>query len=114
MIDGLTGDQRFFLAYAQVWREKYRDGTLREIVMSDVHSPVRFRVNGPLPNIDAWYQAFDVSPAKSSTWRPTSACASGNRGAHCRALAAAAVPRLKGFTTARITIATRNSTGTSL
>jgi putative endopeptidase len=62
LIDGLTGDQRFFLAYAQVWREKYRDGSLREIVMSDVHSPSRFRVNGPLPNIDAWYVAFDVKP----------------------------------------------------
>ncbi len=62
VIDGLTGDQRFFLAYAQVWREKYREGSLREIVMSDVHSPARFRVNGPLPNIDAWYGAFDVKP----------------------------------------------------
>ena len=62
VIDGLSGDQRFFLAYAQLWREKYRDGTLREIVMSDVHSPARFRVNGPLPNIDAWYRAFDVKP----------------------------------------------------
>jgi predicted metalloendopeptidase len=62
VIDGLTGDQRFFLAYAQVWREKYREGSLREIVMSDVHSPSRFRVNGPLPNIDAWYVAFDVKP----------------------------------------------------
>jgi predicted metalloendopeptidase len=61
VMDGLSGDQRFFLAYAQVWREKYRDGLLREIVMSDVHSPSRFRVNGPLPNIDAWYQAFDVT-----------------------------------------------------
>ena len=64
VIDGLSGDQRFFLAYAQVWREKYRDGLLREIVMSDVHSPSRFRVNGPLPNIDAWYQAFDVTPGE--------------------------------------------------
>ena len=60
VLDGLTGDQRFFLAYAQVWREKYRDGALRELVMSDVHSPSRFRVNGPLPNIDAWYEAFGV------------------------------------------------------
>jgi putative endopeptidase len=60
VIDGLTGDQRFFLAYAQVWREKYRDGALRELVMSDVHSPSQFRVNGPLPNIDAWYAAFGV------------------------------------------------------
>ena len=64
VIDGLTGDQRFFLAYAQVWREKYREGLMREIVMSDVHSPSRFRVNGPLPNIDAWYQAFDVTPGE--------------------------------------------------
>ena len=64
VIDGLSGDQRFFLAYAQVWREKYRDGLLREIVMSDVHSPSRFRVNGPLPNIDAWYPAFDVTPGE--------------------------------------------------
>jgi putative endopeptidase len=62
VIDGLSGDQRFFLAYAQVWREKYRDGALRELVMSDVHSPSQFRVNGPLPNIDAWYSAFNVQP----------------------------------------------------
>src|SRR3954471_16943477 len=62
VIDGLTGDQRFFLSWAQVWRTKYRDGVLREIVMSDVHSPAQFRVNGPLPNIDAWYQAFGVQP----------------------------------------------------
>lgn len=62
VIDGLSGDQRFFLAYAQVWREKYRDGALRQLVMSDVHSPSRFRVNGPLPNIDAWYAAFNVQP----------------------------------------------------
>jgi putative endopeptidase len=63
VIDGLSGDQRFFLAWAQAWREKYRDGLLREIVLSDVHSPSKFRVNGPLPNIDAWYAAFNVQPA---------------------------------------------------
>ena len=40
----------------------YRDGLLREIVLSDVHSPSNFRVNGPLPNIDAWYAAFNVQP----------------------------------------------------
>ena len=62
VIDGLSGDQRFFLAWAQAWREKYRDGMLREIVLSDVHSPSNFRVNGPLPNIDAWYSAFHVQP----------------------------------------------------
>jgi predicted metalloendopeptidase len=62
VIDGLTGDQRFFLAYAQVWREKFRDGFLRQLVLSNEHAPPRFRVNGPLPNIDAWYVAFDVKP----------------------------------------------------
>ncbi len=63
LIDGLSGAQRFFLGYAQVWRSKYRDGALRELVLSDVHSPDRFRVNGPLPNIDAWYEAFGVQPS---------------------------------------------------
>jgi predicted metalloendopeptidase len=60
VLDGLTGEQRFFLAYAQIWREKYREGALREMVMSNEHSPSRFRVNGPLPNIDDWYSAFNV------------------------------------------------------
>jgi predicted metalloendopeptidase len=70
VIDGLSGDQRFFLAYAQVWREKYRDGALRELVMSDVHSPSQFRVNGPLPNIDAWYSAFGVQPGDKLFIKP--------------------------------------------
>jgi putative endopeptidase len=70
VIDGLSGDQRFFLAYAQVWREKYRDGALRELVMSDVHSPSQFRVNGPLPNIDAWYSAFSVQPGDKLYIKP--------------------------------------------
>src|SRR5262245_34008537 len=62
VIDGLTGDQRFFLSWAQVWRSKYRDGVMRELVMSDVHSPAYFRVNGTVRNMDAWYKAFDVQP----------------------------------------------------
>jgi len=70
VIDGLTGDQRFFLAYAQVWRQKYRAGALRELVMSDVHSPSQFRVNGPLPNIDAWYKAFNVQPGDKLYIKP--------------------------------------------
>jgi putative endopeptidase len=70
VIGGLGGDQRFFLAYAQVWREKYRDGALRELVMSDVHSPSQFRVNGPLPNIDAWYGAFNVQPGDKLFIKP--------------------------------------------
>jgi putative endopeptidase len=61
-LDGLTGDQRFFLSFAQVWRSKTRDDALRNQVMTDVHSPERFRVNGTLPNLDSWYAAFDVKP----------------------------------------------------
>ena len=70
VIAGLTGDQRFFLSWAQVWRAKYREGALRELVMSDVHSPPYFRVNGPLPNIDPWYQAFDVQPGDKLYIKP--------------------------------------------
>ncbi len=60
VLDGLTGDQRFFLSWAQVWRSLYRDEQLRTLVMSNPHSPPKFRVNGPVRNIDAWYRAFDV------------------------------------------------------
>jgi putative endopeptidase len=62
VIDGLTGDQRFFLSYAQVWREKQREDALRSQVATDPHSPGRFRVLGPLRNVDAWYQAFGITP----------------------------------------------------
>ncbi len=62
VIDGLTGDQRFFLSWAQVWRAKYREGVLREQVLSDVHSPAYFRVNGAVRNMEAWYKAFGVQP----------------------------------------------------
>ncbi|PZN29695.1 MAG: peptidase M13 [Proteobacteria bacterium] len=61
-IDGFTGDQRFFLSWAQVWRELKREETLRTQVMSRPHSPAPFRVNGVVRNIDAWYEAFDVQP----------------------------------------------------
>jgi putative endopeptidase len=62
VLDGLSGDQRYFLAWAQVWRTLLRDEQLRTQVMSNPHSPPRFRVNGVVRNIDAWYQAFDVKP----------------------------------------------------
>jgi putative endopeptidase len=62
VLGGLTGDQRFFLSWAQVWRAKYRDGVMRELVLSDVHSPAYFRVNGAVRNMDAWYKAFNVQP----------------------------------------------------
>lgn len=62
IIDGLTGDQRFFLAWAQVWQRKYRDDALIQRLSSDPHSPAEFRVNGVVRNFDAWYEAFDVQP----------------------------------------------------
>jgi len=61
VIDGLTGDQRFFLSFAQAWRGKQRDDAIKTQVASDPHSPRRFRVIGPLRNLDAWYQAFGVT-----------------------------------------------------
>ena len=61
-IDGLTGDQRFFLAFAQAWRGEQRDDAIKTQVASDPHSPRRFRIIGPLRNLDAWYAAFDVKP----------------------------------------------------
>ncbi len=60
VIDGYTGDQRFFLGWAQVWRTLYRDEALRNQVMADPHSPAMYRVNGVVRNLDAWYSAFDV------------------------------------------------------
>jgi endothelin-converting enzyme/putative endopeptidase len=62
VIDGLTGDQRFFLAYAEAWRAKRREGALRQQLLTDPHSPPQFRVNGIVRNVDAWYKAFDVKP----------------------------------------------------
>jgi putative endopeptidase len=65
VIDGLTGDQRFFLAYAQSWRDKRREDAMRELIVGDVHSPELYRVNGVVRNVDAWYAAFDIKPAAS-------------------------------------------------
>jgi endothelin-converting enzyme/putative endopeptidase len=65
LIAGLTGDQRFFLAYAQAWRSKLREGALRQRLLSDPHSPPYYRCNGVVRNVDAWYAAFDVKPGDS-------------------------------------------------
>ena len=62
VIDGLTGDQRFYLSWAQVWRGKYRDEALLNLIKTNPHSPSMYRANGPLRNIDAWYKAFNVKP----------------------------------------------------
>ena len=60
VIDGFTADQRFFLAYAGVWAGNIRDAEIRNRTKSDPHSLGRWRVNGALPHIDAWYDAFGV------------------------------------------------------
>jgi putative endopeptidase len=62
VIDGYTGDQRFFLAYAQVWRGKVREELARQFLVTDPHSPGQYRVNGIVRNFDEWYKAFDVKP----------------------------------------------------
>ncbi len=61
-IDGFTGQQRFFLGWAQIWRRKYRDAELLKRLVTDPHSPSEFRANGPASNIDAFYDAFAVKP----------------------------------------------------
>jgi putative endopeptidase len=62
VIGGFTGDQRFFLGWAQVWRNKYRDENLRERLMTDTHSPAMYRTNGVLVNFPAFYEAWGVKP----------------------------------------------------
>jgi len=69
-LDGFTGDQRFFLAWAQAWRELTRDAALRNKVMSDPHSPALFRVQGVVRNMDEWYKAFDVKPEEKMFLAP--------------------------------------------
>lgn len=61
-IDGLTADQRFFLAYAGVWAANITEEEIRNRTKSDPHSLGEWRVNGALPHIDAWYEAFNVKP----------------------------------------------------
>jgi predicted metalloendopeptidase len=61
-IDGWTGDQRFFLGWGQAWRRKYRDAEMIRRLLTDPHSPSSFRANGPLTNLDAFHEAFNVQP----------------------------------------------------
>ena len=62
VIDGFTGDQRFFIAYGQSWQDKVREGAQRVQLLSDPHSPEVYRVNGIVRNVDAWYAAFNIKP----------------------------------------------------
>ena len=61
-IGGFTGDQRFFLAIAQVWRTKTRPAALRRSLLTDPHAPGEYRGFVPLTNMDAFYTAFDIKP----------------------------------------------------
>ena len=60
-IDGLTAEQRFFMSWATVWRTKQRDESLRNQVKTDPHTPGRYRATEPLKNIDAFYEAFNIT-----------------------------------------------------
>jgi putative endopeptidase len=62
VLGGLTGDQRVFMAFAQLWRGKLREDAIRKQTASDPHSYRKFRAAGPVSNIDDWYAAFDVKP----------------------------------------------------
>jgi putative endopeptidase len=69
VIDGYTGPQRFFLGYGQAWRTKWREGLMREVVLTDPHAPSEFRTNGVVSNLDEFYAAFDVKEG-DKLWRP--------------------------------------------
>lgn len=65
VLEGYSGEQRFFLGWAQAWRSKIRDEALRNQVLTDPHSPALFRCNGTVRNMDAWYDAFNVTPERA-------------------------------------------------
>ena len=62
VIDGLSGEQRFFMGWARVWRAKVRDDFVRQLMLTDPHAPARFRVNGPASNLREFYEAFALEP----------------------------------------------------
>jgi putative endopeptidase len=69
-IDGLSGGQRFFMAFAQLWRGKIRDEALRRMVVGDVHPWGEFRVNGAPFNVPAFYELFDIKPTDKLYRKP--------------------------------------------
>jgi putative endopeptidase len=70
VLDGYTGDQRFFLAFAQSWRAKVKDETTRQRLLSNPHSPPEYRVNGVVRNVDSWYSAFPNVSSKDKYYIP--------------------------------------------
>jgi len=70
VIDGFTGEKRFFIGWSQVWRNKARDEALRQMIITGPHSPGEYRVQGILSNMPEFYQAYDVKPS-DGMYRPT-------------------------------------------
>jgi putative endopeptidase len=79
VIDGLTGDQRFFLSYAQSWRHKSTDESIRQQIVANSHAPANYRVNGVVRNMDAWYEAFGIKQGDRLYLAPDG-CGFGERG----------------------------------
>ncbi|HTH81464.1 MAG TPA: M13 family metallopeptidase [Mucilaginibacter sp.] len=69
-IDGFTPDQRFFLSFAQIWRSLQRPEYTAQLVTLDPHSPDRYRVDGPVSNVDVWYKAFNIKPGDKMYKKP--------------------------------------------
>jgi endothelin-converting enzyme/putative endopeptidase len=69
VIDGLTGPERFFMGYARMWRMKQRPEALRAQILGNPHSPAEFRINGILPHVEAFYDAFDLGEG-DGMWLP--------------------------------------------
>ena len=63
VVDGLSGDQQFFVSFAQSWRRKFREPALRQRIITDGHAPDEYRAD-TVRNIDIWYMAFDVKPGQ--------------------------------------------------
>ena len=70
VLDGYTGDQRFYLSYGQIWQGKYREGALRQQILSNEHSPPEFRAIGATRNQDEWYAAFPQIKADQKYYLP--------------------------------------------
>jgi len=70
MIDGFTPDQRFFLAWAQIWRNTILPQTAAQLLLTDTHSPGPYRTIGAPVNMEAWYKAFDVKPGHKLYKKP--------------------------------------------
>jgi putative endopeptidase len=70
MIDGFTPDQRFFLAWAQIWRNTILPQTAAQLLLTDTHSPGPYRTIGAPVNMEAWYNAFDVKPGHKLYKKP--------------------------------------------